>query len=63
MDQKKCEGCSFWRSQSGYSTSKCCHYLLDTGNMRAEKDGECLSRLTARRKRKKDPFEVPLKQR
>ena len=43
LQQKKCIGCYYYRSlsQNKYMDDCCCHYLIDTGNMRKIPPSEC----------------------
>lgn len=64
MDTKQCSGCWYWRGANGDKSQcfKFCHYMVLTGKRR-ERDGDkCLSRTTQRQKRRRDPFDVPIKQ-
>ena len=63
MGSKQREGCVYW--QSGNGDKQCfrfCHYMLYTGEMRKRDGDRCYSRSTKRRKRRRDPFDVPIKQ-
>lgn len=61
----ECKGCGYWRpvSWTNNKHGHCCHYLLDTGHMRQQSGGACLSRAEGKQPRRETPFDVPMGQR